>query len=572
MGHETIRRLLIRGPNWIGDAVMCEPALAATRELFPAADITLLAKPPIADLFKGHPAFDHILVYEDPGSHTGLMGKWTLAETLRRRRFDMALLFQNAFEAALLTVLAGIPRRYGYGTDGRGLLLSDSVPVPTRSKIGHQVDYYLGLLEPLGLTTQSRSPRLYVSDQEEQAAKRMLADAGIDEVDFLIGLNPGSTYGEAKRWLPERFAETIARFIRTSGGESTGRVQVVILGAEGEETLGQTIAERMQVNPLRLAGRTTVRELLAVIKRCGLFLTNDTGPMHIAAAFGVPVVAVFGPTDWRKTAPFGGRHRVVRHPVECAPCLLRDCPLDHRCMTRVTVDEVYDAAKLLITQNAECGTRSDLAGKEHSSFSVPRSALDGVAVFLDRDGTLNRDTGYVKAPEELELLPHAAQAVARLNRTGARVVLITNQSGIGRAKFSHEDLERVHQRLRTLLSGKGATLDAIYYCSHHPQDGCACRKPETALIDRAVEELGLDLSRAYMVGDQKRDIDLGRKVAARSILVTTGPTSRESLNNLDTEGRRPDYVASSLGEAVEWILEDAASLRQPAGEGRAASG
>ena len=140
MGHETIRRLLIRGPNWIGDAVMCEPALAATRELFPAADITLLAKPPIADLFKSHPAFDHILVYEDPGSHTGLMGKWTLAETLRRRRFDMALLFQNAFEAALLTVLAGIPRRYGYGTDGRGLLLSDSVPVPTRSKIGHQVD------------------------------------------------------------------------------------------------------------------------------------------------------------------------------------------------------------------------------------------------------------------------------------------------------------------------------------------------------------------------------------------------------------------------------------------------
>ncbi len=557
MGHETVRRLLLRGPNWIGDAVMCEPALAATRRLLPSAHITLLVKPPIAELFKGHPGFDRILVYEDPGSHSGLGGKWTLAETLRRQGFDMAILFQNAMEAALLTFLAGIPRRYGYGTDGRGLLLSDSIPVPDRSKTGHQVDYYLELLGPLGVKSDRRVPRLYVSDQEEQAVNQTLAEAGIEETDLLIGLNPGSTYGSAKRWLPERFAEAVDRVVRAWGAESGGRVQVVIVGAKGEEALGQAIAEQMQTKPLRLAGRTTVRELLALIKRCGLFLTNDTGPMHIATAFGVPVVAVFGPTDVRTTAPFGGRPRVVRHQVECAPCLLRECPIDHRCMTRVTVGEVYEAALRQLESRKSESRESESSGPSTLRPSDLTNCLEGVTVFLDRDGTLNRDTGYVKAPEELELFSDAAQAVARLNRAGARLVLITNQSGIGRGMLSQEDLERVHMRLRTLLSSRGATLEAIYYCPHHPEDGCACRKPHPALIERAVEELGLDLSRAYLVGDQKRDIDLAHTIAARSVLVTTGPTSWESLKNLEAGGLPPDYVAASLSEAAEWILQDA---------------
>lgn len=337
----AVRRILIRATNWIGDAVISEPALAAVRELFQKAEITLLARPAVAELFGGHPAFDRIVLYDHRRRHAGLVGKWRLAGELRRFRFDLAILFQNAFEAALLAFLAGIPHRYGYATDGRGWLLTKAVGIPKPLRMEHQVRYYLDLLRPFGANEAVRSPRLFLSEKEEEAMNRRLAEAGLAESDVVIGLNPGSTYGGAKRWLPERFAETADRLAQDCGG------RVVIVGAAGEEALGQAIADAMRNKPVVLSGRTTIRELMAAIKRCRLFLTNDTGPMHIAAAFGVPVVAVFGPTDSRTTAPFGSGHVIVRRPVECAPCLLRECPIDHRCMTQVTVDQVYEAARRL---------------------------------------------------------------------------------------------------------------------------------------------------------------------------------------------------------------------------------
>ena len=554
----SIKRLLVRGPNWIGDAVMSEPALAALQELFPTTEITLLVKPTIAELLRGHPALHQVLVYEDPGRHAGITGKWTLAGALRRLQFDLAILFQNAFEAALLTFLAGIPRRYGYATDGRSFLLSDPITVPERTKTGHQVQYYMDLLRPLGSEGPAESPRLFLSSEEEQATDRRLAESGITESDLLLGLNPGSTYGGAKRWLPERFAETADRLIREQGAHSGRRVRVVIVGARGEEALGRAVADRMQIKPIQLSGRTTIRELMAVIKRCALFLTNDTGPMHIAAAFGVPVVALFGPTDSRTTSPFGNGHTIVRHAVECSPCLLRECPIDHRCMTRILVDEVYEAAvRQLRTMNDECGRRNAKSDIQHSSLSTHHLLpLRGVTVFLDRDGTLNRDSGYVTTPDALVLFPGVVEALARLNRAGVRVVVITNQSGIARGLLDNSTLEQIHDRLRALLEAGGASLDAIYVCPHAPDEGCACRKPGTALAERAVADLGLDLSGAYMVGDQKRDMDMARGVGAKSLLVTTGPTSAQALADLQAEGRQPDYVASGLIEAVEWIIED----------------
>jgi len=535
---------------------MSEPALAALRELFPTAEITLLVKPAIAELLRGHPALQRILVYEDPGRHAGITGKWTLAGTLRRLRFDLAILFQNAFEAALLTFLAGIPRRYGYATDGRRFLLSDPIAVPERTKIGHQVQYYLDMLRPLGSERPAGSPRLFLSHEEVQAMDQRLAEAGVDESDLLVGLNPGSTYGSAKRWLPERFAETVDRLSQEQGMHSGRRVRVVIVGARGEEVLGRAIADRMQVKPIQLSGRTTMRELMAVIKRCDLFLTNDTGPMHLAASFGVPVVALFGPTDSRTTSPFGSGHTIVRHPVECAPCLLRECPIDHRCMTRISVDEVYGAAVKQLVVKVE-GRQSKSHGLKTFQPSDLTTPLKGVTVFLDRDGTMNRDPGYVKTPEELELFPGVVEAVARLNRAGARVVTITNQSGIARGLLTASTLEQIHDRLRALLKAGGACLDGIYVCPHAPDEGCGCRKPATALVERAVADLGLDLSGAYVVGDHKRDMELAVRIGAKSLLVTTGPTSLQALADLQAEGRQPDYVAPGLVEAVEWILEDA---------------
>ena len=548
------RRILIRGTNWIGDAVMSEPALSAIRAAFPNADITLLVKPAIAELFQQHPGIDHIFVYEHRGRHARLRGKWSLIRDMKRGQFDAAILFQNAFEAALLTFLAGIPYRYGYATDGRGILLSEGIAVPERTSLEHHTQYYLNLLRPLGIFVSSTAPRLYVNEQEERSMRQRLAEMGIQAIDHVIGLNPGSTYGHAKRWLPERFAETADRLADDTGA------RVVIVGASGEEALGEAIAGAMRHRSVVLSGRTSIRELMAIMKRCRLLVTNDTGPMHIASAFGVPIVAVFGPTDSRTTAPFGPDHTIVRQAVECSPCMLRECPIDHRCMTRVTVDYVYQAASRQLkgtSRQSAIGTPLSEVNTQHSTLSTQHLPLAGVTVFLDRDGTVNLDTGYIKSPEELVLLPGVVEAVARLNRAGARVVLVTNQSAIARGFMSTDQLKTIHAVLMARLEVGGARFDALYYCPHHPDDGCACRKPRPAMVHRAVADLGLDLSRAYVVGDQPRDIELAWEVGARSVLVLSGQTRHDAVEALERNGTAPHYIVEGLPEAVAWIVKDA---------------
>lgn len=592
MRNESVNKLLVRAPNWIGDAVMCEPALRSLRALFPSAEIVLLAKPLTADLFRSYPGIDRTLLYQDKQAHAGLSGKWALAGTLRRDRFDLAVLFQNAFEAAFIAWLAGIPRRYGYTTDGRVLFLTDPVAVPAPASLRHQVRYYWDLLKPLGLAGEPSAPSLTILPEEEQAMAVRLHEAGMEPADVLIGINPGSTYGGAKRWLPERFAETAERLSADIERDRGRSVTIAIVGGKGEEELGYAVAERLTRRTVVLSGRTTVRELMAVTKRCDLLLTNDTGPMHIAAAFGVPLVAVFGPTDWRTTSPYEQEQSLIRQPVECAPCLLRECPIDHRCMTRVSVDQVYETAVKQLVYRRQPSTISrepSMAAHHASPIASPGNArsatgsvesnlgpveghhspLQGVTVFLDRDGTLNPDPGYIRSPEQFELFPGAAQALARLKTAGARLIVVTNQSGIARGVFSHGDLETVHAKLRKELTEAGASLDAIYYCPHHPDEGCACRKPRTGLIDQALADWPVDLGRSYLVGDQVRDMELAQRLGIKEILVMTGSGGRDAVAELALRGLKPDFLADGLSEAVEWILQDV--RRRRAGEESAAS-
>lgn len=541
---------------------MCEPAIRGLRSLFPDAQISLLVKPGVADLFAGHPALTRVLTYDAKGRHAGLSGKWALAGQLRRQGFDLAVLFQNAFEAAFLTFLAGVPRRYGYATDGRSLLLSNPIAAPDRHASVHQVHYYWDLLKPLGLTGDPVAPGLALFPEEEQAMAQRFAQGGLGSSDLVVGINPGSTYGGAKRWLPERFAEVTERLCRTIR-ESRGRqVSVVIFGAKGEERLGQEISARLSSRSLVLSGATTIRELMAAVKRCSVLLTNDTGPMHIASSFQVPVVAIFGPTDWRTTSPFGSAHAIVRQPVDCAPCLLRECPIDHRCMTGVTVEQVYDAAVQQVQVIKSEGLQSEEPGRgtlRHMDFST---VLEGVTVFLDRDGTLNYDPGYLSIAADVKLLAGVGPALARLKRAGARLVVVTNQSGVGRGLFTLKDLEAIHARLEGLLEQEDAALDAIYFCPHHPDDGCHCRKPNVGMVERAVSELQLDLRRSYLIGDHARDIQLAKRVGAKAVLLTSALVDEQALELLRAEQAMPDAVAPSMTEAVDWILEDAAKTGQ----------
>ena len=572
MRRESVKQLVVRAPNWIGDAVMCEPALRGLRPLFPQAKLTLLAKPSIAELFIAHPGLDRVLVYDDKGIHAGLSGKWALAGTLRRHGFDLAVLFQNAFEAAFITWLSGIPRRFGYATDGRTFFLTDPVAVPDRAVLTHQVGYYWNLLKPLGMVGEPPPPRLVVSDDEGQALEARLVSACIVPSDIVIGINPGSTYGSAKRWLPDRFAEVAQRLAVRLRQDEGRQVAVMILGARGEESLGKDIAARIEARSVVLSGATTIRELMAATKRCRLLLTNDTGPMHIAAACGVQVVPVFGPTDWRTTAPYGQEESVVREPVDCAPCLLRECPIDHRCMTRVSVEQVYETAVKQL--EGSFGLSGLFGAKELGTNEINKrnqsnqtNVLSGVTIFLDRDGTLNPDPGYIRSPEQFELFPGASEALARLKQAGAQLIVVTNQSGIARGILSVGDLDRVHEKMCQLLGATGVSLDAIYVCPHHPDEGCSCRKPETGMVDQAVRELRVDLSRSYVIGDHVRDMQLAKRIGSKSLLVTTGVEGAQTRSELAAGGVVPDAITESLSDAAEWILANATSRIQPSAIG-----
>ncbi|NJC89295.1 MAG: lipopolysaccharide heptosyltransferase II [Desulfuromonas sp.] len=326
---------MVRMPNWIGDAVMATPALGAIRETFPEAHVTIVANPLVAELFTFHPGCDRVIRFDKRSEYVGAGGFWRFCRSLRSERFDLAILLQNAFEAAIMAVLAGIPRRAGYRTDGRGLLLTAGVPAVDKKHGLHHVDYYLRMLESLGVAGGDGRLHLALTTEETgRAAGRLGAGQW-------LAVNPGASYGAAKRWIPERFAAVADGLAAEFGA------RVVLTGGPGEMDIGRDIERSMKIAPLNLIGRTSVRELMATLAHCRLVVTNDSGPMHIAAAFGVPTVAVFGPTDHTTTSPRAENCRIVLSPVDCAPCMLRECPTDHRCMIGVTADTVLSAAREL---------------------------------------------------------------------------------------------------------------------------------------------------------------------------------------------------------------------------------
>jgi lipopolysaccharide heptosyltransferase II len=337
-------KILIRATNWVGDAIMALPALRAVRSHFSDAEIAILARPYVADIYRGQEICDQLIPYDPRADHAGLSGRERLAADLRSQKFDLALLLQNAFDAAWLTWRAGIPQRIGYARDGRSLLLTKAVPVPKPGEIpAHEQFYYLELIRRAGWLDTLRGEECIslklVSGRKEQAETRLLA-AGSRPKAVRVAIGPGASYGSAKCWPPEKFADAANRLAAQFDAD------VILFGTPAESTVSSAIAAAMRRPPIDLVGKTAIADLPALLSQCHLFIGNDSGAMHVAAAVGLPVVAVFGPTDPHGTAPVTPRCTVIQEKPYCSPCFLRRCPTDHRCMTRVTPDAVEAAARL----------------------------------------------------------------------------------------------------------------------------------------------------------------------------------------------------------------------------------
>ncbi len=336
-------KILIRTPNWLGDAVMAIPALEAIGNRWPGAEIAVLAYPAVADLYRGQACTQRLIVYDYRDVHRGVWGRERLARDLRREKFDAAMLLQNAFDAAWLAWRAGIPERIGYARDARSWLLTHAIAVPRQGEVAaHESYYYLELLRRAGWLAKVPIVdriRLSVADEARQAARRRLVAAGAQESRTWVAFAPGAAYGSAKCWAPDRYAALADQLIANCNAD------VILFGAPAESGMAARILDGMGGRALNLIGATSTAELPALLAVCQLFVGNDAGTMHVAAAVGLPVVGIFGPTDANATSPATPRFTLVRQAVSCSPCFLRHCPIDHRCMTRVSVDQVFAAAR-----------------------------------------------------------------------------------------------------------------------------------------------------------------------------------------------------------------------------------
>jgi lipopolysaccharide heptosyltransferase II/tetraacyldisaccharide 4'-kinase len=328
---ETVWEILVRVPNWLGDAVMALPVLAGLRRLYPAAGLTILALPRVAPMFEGQPGVREVIPY--PSGR----GKWHTLLKLRRR-FDLALALPNSFEAVWGLWLTGVPYRVGYAADCRSPLLTTTLAGRRRLRGLHQVFYYLGLLTALGEVAEYIPPQLLLSEAEHQQGLEILGNNPDSHPGPWVGLAPGAAYGPAKRWPPERFA-AVGRALAEDFG-----ARLVILGGPEDRESAATVADHLQGPVLNLAGKTSLHQALQVLSRLAVLITNDSGLMHAAAALATPVVALFGSTDPHATGPFSPKATVIHHPRPCSPCLKRTCTRGYPCLTDITVPEVAAAA------------------------------------------------------------------------------------------------------------------------------------------------------------------------------------------------------------------------------------
>lgn len=351
INSRPIKRIVVRSTNWVGDAVMTVPALRKLRALFPDAHITLATRSLTEGIFSDADFVDELQLH----AHSGILSTIGQIREWRKGNFDLALLFPNAFESALVAFLAGVPSRVGYATDGRRLLLTHPLPQPDWRSSRHEVYYYLEIVDQLersakmsSLVSTPPDGSLQVNEARRTVALKFLRNRegqlgrDLTPVNPLVALCPGSINSRAKRWPIERYAALGDRLINELGAE------VLLIGSADEVEVSREVAQLMRGKATMLTGETKLAEAIAILSLVDLLITNDTGPAHIASSLGTPTLVIFGPTNPLTTRPFSNAGEIVRHPPDCAPCMLRDCPIDHRCMTAISPDEVFERARAIL--------------------------------------------------------------------------------------------------------------------------------------------------------------------------------------------------------------------------------
>jgi heptosyltransferase-2 len=334
--------IIVRMPNWLGDLVMATPVLKDLRVHWPKTKITAMCQGAVGDVLQEDPNLDEILKFKRPSGWIHRSEHGDILQPLRQGHYDLGILLTNSFSSAWWFWRGHVQNRVGYASHLRSFLLDYAIPFPPEKNAQHLVQTYKMLLEPLGIPLSTTSPQLYVTEQEKFKVKERLAKLEVESNDILVGINPGAAYGSAKCWLPDRFKKVTQMLL------DNPKIKILYFGDKSGSPLVEEICAGFPNDRvINLSAKTTLRELVAYIQACDLFLTNDSGPMHIASALGVPLLALFGSTSDVATSPYKGGIVIHKH-VACSPCYRRECPIDFRCMKLIEVEEVYNQLQELI--------------------------------------------------------------------------------------------------------------------------------------------------------------------------------------------------------------------------------
>lgn len=331
---DTPQNILVRMPNWIGDLIMATPVLTDLRRAFPKASITAMCRSPLSDLLKKDEAIDELFCFTKPKNGFERREQRDIIAKIQAGKYETGILLTHSFSSAWWFWQGKVKRRIGFSAHFRKVLLTDPLTFPKEKE--HEVITYKRVLGPLGVPISQTAPRLFVSPEEVEESKQLLHQRGFVKGSRLIGINPGAAYGSAKCWPPERFKALAMRLLLETDA------YIVFFGDATTAPMVKEIAQGLPEKVIDLAGVTSLRELACIIKDCDVLVTNDSGPMHIGAAFGVPLVAIFGSTDDQLTGPYGQAHNVINKRVKCSPCFKRVCPIDFACMKQIDVDEVVE--------------------------------------------------------------------------------------------------------------------------------------------------------------------------------------------------------------------------------------
>ncbi len=338
-------QIIVRLPNWLGDLVMATPLLESLKKKWPHSELTVTCIKQLSEILLYHPYIDHIIPLESSKNLKEKIFPKKSLQKLRAKHYDLGILTTNSLSSAWTFFLSHIKKRVGFSTNARSLLLTCKVPFPKQRKSQHLVKTYKSLLVPLDIPIDNTYPHIATLPEEDEAALNLLESKGLPERSQLIGINAGAAYGLTKCWLPERFVSLSKKLLEKKEN------CIVFFGDKPGQPLVDSICSQLpKERIINLAGKTDIRELVCLIKQCDVFLTNDSGPMHLAAALGIPLVALFGSTSDTLTGPYPWGHVIHKH-TSCSPCFLRTCPIDFRCMKQISVEEVYEVLDSKLSNN-----------------------------------------------------------------------------------------------------------------------------------------------------------------------------------------------------------------------------